>query len=271
MFRAFATLRHGGSFMTNSGTHAAGSSLLGCWFQQRQHRYLNNLSDRELQKSFTGFWPKFSSLIKTLATTKGWREFTNLRDKRIIRGDFGLIAFAQLQNPLLIKYGFDIIDFAIGAKQAYKKHMRALLSAEFRNFAKGHRKSCAAATFLQSSTTEQIYNNYLATLKSGSRSAIVDDIDVFLTYPFYLVTAFIRNDEIPVETPLTDMMHSLQLLPPKEHVMFNYPDDSVVVTVRVFFFSKEYRCMRCEFEGCISGHVPLDWKIKSLRESKLPE
>lgn len=269
MFRAFTAVRH--MVMSNTAaTHSfiAGSSPRYRFQNHRHHRHYNNLSDRELQESFKGFWPKFLSLLKVLSTDAGRQGARNLYHKNLIMGDkFGLYTYALLQNPLLIKYGFDIFEFAIGAKYAYQKHMSALLSAEFRNFAKGLRKSSAAATFLQNSTSKQLYNDYLTTLKEGSGTAIVDHIVVDLIHPFHMATHIIRNDEKPIESPFLDLMYWLRLLPPKVNIMCDYPDDSVVATVRVFYFSKEIRCMRCEFEGCISGHVPLDWKIKGLRES----
>ena len=251
--------------MINAKTKSMGTIRYCRWLSN----FNSSLSDRELQESFKGFWPKLLSL-RVLFTVAGREHFLSLFERRLVfPSSYGFMSFAFFQNPLLHKYDFDLIEFSIGAKHAYQQHMSALRSTEFENFAKGRRKSSPIADFLRSSTNKSLYNEYLTTLKGGSATALVDFIDPGITRPYYVYTKFIKNDEPPEEvTPLKELLYDLKLIGPREDIAFKYPDESVVAVIFVFFLSlSDNRVMRCEFEGCISGHVPLEWKIKSLRES----
>lgn len=255
---------------------------------------VNNLSDRELQESFKGFWSKVFSL-QVLVSDAGQKNFQNLDAKSLLGPmPYSLYTFAILQNPLLQKYGFNPAEFAIGAEEAFKQFSLAIASREFSNFAKGFIKSSAVATFMQSTVSENLYNICVVALKHNSSETTMESIEVSAVHYLALETKVIKSNLFDVDSETTETETAVvneSGLGERRKISPSYPVDSVVTEITMVLQATEnYRTRynptdidldgydggeqtvvrsrvtitQCTFEGCISGHAPLDWKIISI-------
>ena len=254
------------------------------------------MSDWELQESFQGVLP---SLQDTDAASLASYEALNEKGLLGPSPDRAYV-FALLQNPLLAKYGFDPADFIIGAELAFKKYTLASSSLEFQDFANGKLKTSAAATFVRQSVCKLMYDANIAVTKQwGCYGPVNVKINLELKdlHIYFAKTSFIESsDDDSVVSNEWDIKSFSDVQSPEfRKSFFRYPVGSVVATVGVKFMCTEtyrehwYGAMppqvrslhtaeewkerhselhtrtaleqQCMFEGCISGHVPLDWKI----------
>eukprot|EP01035_Chromulina_nebulosa_P022546 gene22546-29196_t len=262
----------------------------------RSHHYrllctFNNISDQELQESFEGFWPKVFSL-QVLSSDAGQKTFLHLDGKCLLGPlPYSLYTFAILQDPLLKKYAFNPTEFAIGAEEAFKQFSLAIASREFLNFANGFIKSSAVANFVQNTVSENLYNICVDALnknKMDSPETTMESIDVSAVHYLALETRLIRNNLADIDIDTTET--ATAVTSGKRKKVFPYPVDSVVAKITMVLQATEnYRTRynpteddagyaggestvshsrvnitQCTFEGCISGHAPLDWKIISI-------
>jgi hypothetical protein len=277
------------------------SRLIRTPFVRNMCSFSNGLSDKELQLSFQGMKPRIMSLLQ-LFQPGGKEKYLELLQKGILSDPFnGLVLFTEFQNPLLIKYGFDPADFLIGAAEAFIQVNKAIASKDLANFASGVIQESESAKLLEESVEPRIYDVCLSTAKmfnSQDREVILTDITLRRVAMERITTRIIgsgdEKDVFGTASDLidrfTEMKQSGESTSPspssaKSTRTLNYPVDSVVATVDVFFESEEQYRTRSKggdggadsiftssrinrshflFEGCISGQVELDWKIVSF-------
>jgi hypothetical protein len=208
----------------------------------------------------------------------------------------GLVLFTDYQNPLLIKYGFDPADFLLGAAEAFIQVNKAIASKDLANFASGVIRESESAKLLEESLEPSLYDVCLSTAKlfnSQDREVILTDITLRRIAMDRITTRIIGSgDEKDVYDKIFDLLDRFTEIKQSEESpspspsstestsrVLNYPVDSVVATIKVFFeFEEQYRTRskggdgliaissrinrsHFLFEGCISGQVKLDWKV----------
>lgn len=173
-------------------------------------------SDRELQKMYEGFAPRFSSLQILLSDT-GRKEFSDLVTEGILFPPFGLTTFADLQNPLLRKYKFDAFDFLTGAKEAFRQIHKALASRDFFNYVNGYSKDSESGDLLKISLLPKIYNLCVDAIALAHKPYKTDGVSMFMTdvkvvnASLYSVRTKIVDKPISVSvSPLRDLLSTLE-------------------------------------------------------------
>ena len=97
-----------------------------------------NCPDAQLNFSFQGVMPKLVALGSKLITLRGLSEYMSLYNKGVITSTLaGLHLFAYLQNPLLVKYGFDASIFHIGAMKAFDMVGKIINGQDFIKYSLG--------------------------------------------------------------------------------------------------------------------------------------
>ena len=258
-------------------------------------------SDGELQESFHGFLPKLIWTLQVLSTDAGLESYRVLNKKgHLGPSPKSLYVFALLQNPLLAKYGFDPADFIVGAESAYHRYAMASSSVEIFDFANGRLKTSEAAQLVRQSIWKVMYDANFTVLKQLEEGPIrvVETLDISDIQIDFAKTSVVTddgnngNDSLVLQSDIQSF--SVVKSPAFRKRFFRYPSGSVVATVGVkFMVTDKYRqhvrgsmlksfkanftpdewkiwstkihtriyYKLCVFEGCISGHVPLDWKI----------
>ena len=106
-------------------------------------------SDTDLQREYEGIYPRFLSLLN-LGEDKNQEHFEQLEEKKVLAsGLLKFLTYADLQNPLLLKYNFDPVEFMEGAMEAFKMVHKAIGSVELTNFANGFVKQSDVQQMLQ--------------------------------------------------------------------------------------------------------------------------
>lgn len=93
--------------------------------------------DKELLTGYDRLFPKITALLSLFRDAKEKKFLESLFENGVIPKDSyipALILYTDLKNPVLTKYGFDVADFVIGAKEAYKQVVRAISSKDFSNY-----------------------------------------------------------------------------------------------------------------------------------------
>ena len=258
------------------------------------------MSDWELQESFKGFLPKLIWTLQILNTDAGLESYLALKKKGTLGpSPVSFYVFALLQNPLLAKYGFDPADFIIGARSAFQRYSLASSSVEMFDFANGRLKTSEAAKLVRQSVWKFMYNTNILVLKQLDEGPIriVETLDISDVQIYFARTTVIDNDHSDEDSLVSEWdIKSFSDLKSSEFkkCFFSNPIGSVVATVGLKFIAtdkyREHVCgtmrnrmkancspdewkryntelytrihyKQCVFEGCISGHVPLDWKI----------
>jgi hypothetical protein len=256
--------------------------------------------DWELQESFQGFLPKLIWTLQILNTDAGLESYRVLNKKGLLGpSPESLYVFAQLQNPLLAKYGFDPVDFIMGAESADHRVAMAFHSVEIFDFANGRLKTSEAAKLVRQSVWKVIYDANITVKKQFEEGPvrIIETLDISDIQIDFVKTSFITSNDDDDDSLVleSDFKYFYTVKSPEfRKCFFRYPSGSVVATVGVkFMVTDKYRehvCgamlksfqanntpdewkswetelhtrihyTLCVFEGCISGHVPLDWKI----------
>ena len=250
-------------------------------------------SDCELQESFQRVLPKIVWTLQVLFTDAGLASYEALNEKGLLGpSPKSVHIFALLQNPLLAKYGFDPAEFIVGAALAYKRYSLASLSAEFLDFANGRLKTSAAATLVRQSVWEAMYDANIFVCKEvdGGPGRVLESFDLSKSQICFVKTTLIEDSSEDSLINKWDIRKFSDLKSPyfQKKSFFRYPVGSVVTTVGVKFmvtgsyryyvrgkmqtnlFKKKWsteldtqilRYDQVTFEGCISGHAPLEWKI----------
>lgn len=138
---------------------ATTASMFGPLSNQVDQRILENYSPGNM-------------LFETLTSKEGWDSVMDLQDRRIInvlRDPINSVSvFADLKNPLLVKYKFDAADFLVGSKEAFRQINMGIASLELFNFANGFVKSCATNDLLKQAVSPDIYTAVLTAAKGDS-------------------------------------------------------------------------------------------------------
>lgn len=235
-------------------------------------------TDRQLQGSFFGFLPKLLSL-QNLLDIEGRKKFSSLVENSVIDASVGgLIAFSHLQNPLLEKYGFDPIDFYIGATEAFKRISKAMASKDIIDFTRGRTPSKPDSLLILESTVSK---RILSACFDSAKMLQEENVEIVLT-DIEILNAKLSSVSVSIVDD--------DLAPPdgdNEKKEPSYPIDSVLALIDVDFMveesyngkypvregssdrqevsSKRLNSVCFTFEGCISGHVDLDWKVVHIR------
>eukprot|EP01036_Dinobryon_divergens_P035093 gene35093-45424_t len=256
-------------------------------------------SDWELQESFHGYLPKLIWTLQVLNTDAGLESYRVLNKKGLLGpSSESLYVFALLQNPPLAKYGFDPVDFIIGSQSAITQYYLASSSLEFVDFAHGRLKTSEDAELVHQTVWKAIYDAGIIVSKQVDYGLVrvSEKIDLKDAHIHFVKTNIVQgnSDEFVVSID-TDVRTSSAVKSPEfEKSFFQYLIGSVVATVGVKVeVTDTYRNRWCGimppivkaihtddeweqrttklhtrsnhkqfiFEGCISGHVPLDWKI----------
>jgi hypothetical protein len=104
MRRLQQPIRH----FTRATTSASGSGFV-------LRRLCTTKSDIELQRDYQGIIPRILSILNLFGDNNKISALIELEDKKIVTsGIMRLFTYADLQNPLLVKYDFDPADFMEG-------------------------------------------------------------------------------------------------------------------------------------------------------------
>ena len=118
------------------------------YFSFQQNRKSGSLngkqlkSDLELHESYIGLLPRLEALFDLAIKPDCEEIFNQFREKTSLKGAsksifHSFILYADLQNPLLKRYAFDVDDFMEGAEKAFHIVSEGLSSVEFGNYAMG--------------------------------------------------------------------------------------------------------------------------------------
>lgn len=244
-------------------------------------------NDRQLHESFNGAMPRLLSL-QNLFQEKGRKMFSELFLNEVIVTEqlfTGIKLYTDLQNPLLQKYRFDVQDFFHGTEEAFIQTQKAItllhlinndLVADRREnyqLKEIHRNILRAAlspklySAVQQKLSERIdpvsdaFRDYILTIDSLQLNSIIIE---------HVTTKLIEGDECNNQPGnIVD-----------DYSMISYPSGSVLATVDVVFESEQLY-EHCElkekpkvkrtihsswkFQGCISGHTPLNWMVVAMK------
>lgn len=138
-----------------------------------RRRLCTTKSDMELQRDYQGLIPRILSILNLFGDNDKISALIKLEDKSIVTsGIMRLFTYADLQNPLLIKYDFDPVDFMEGAIHAFEVVHRAIGSTDMQNFANGYSSKSETHEMLKKTLGPQIYK---ATMEASKEmNSIVD-------------------------------------------------------------------------------------------------
>lgn len=152
--------------------------------------------DTQLQKSFEGIWPKLQLLPRLFVLNSPAQvEFEKLEETGVVLPLHllnHLVLYTQLQNPLLLKYGFNPQEFMTGARKAFETVHTAIASRDFANYAKQlqdkekgvdlpYEHPSEANELLANTLSPALYTACLAAvthLQSGGQDMILTDVQV---------------------------------------------------------------------------------------------
>jgi hypothetical protein len=260
-------------------------------FQQNQKRSIQvkvpKTSDRQLHESFHGLLPRLLSL-KNLFQEKGRQTFSELFLNDVIVTEqlfTGIRLYADLQNPLLLKYAFDVQDFFSGTKEAFLQTQKSitLLHLMKNDLMMDRRENYQIDEvhkhMLKAAVSPKLYKllqlkllQRIDPVSEASRDYIIDSESLKLKAIVmeHVETKLIEGDECNLTTGnIVD-----------EHSLISYPVGSVLATIDVIFESEQLY-ENCEdpekplvkrivhsnwkFQGCISGHAPLNWMVIAMQ------
>jgi hypothetical protein len=100
-------------------------------------------TDLELQESYQGFFPRFKAIYELIGRSDGIEKLTEFQSITSRNGGvetkiFPMVLYADMQNPLLKRYEFDLDDFLDGAEKAFYLVSEGLSSVELGNYATGY-------------------------------------------------------------------------------------------------------------------------------------
>lgn len=128
--------------------------------------------DMELQESYDGLIPRLITLADLLIDGS-IESFKSIVDDTIILREQKsdslmrqLLIYADLKNPLLMKYGFESKDFLAGAKHAVAVTLQHIVSRDLNSYLIGEKSSSEANDFLLKVLHPAQYWNKVATIRN---------------------------------------------------------------------------------------------------------
>lgn len=263
------------------------------------------LEDRALQESFVGLAPRFQALVKLFSNDSNF-DMENLMRKRIV-DPMKIIGatrvLVELQNPLLTKYKFDILDFAEGVKKAYEVSTLAAAKVVEAITIQGVPIDPAQVEtshdILKDVYSDALYKKLQIALEETKlinetlfkTSEIASKLKMEVKFPTVMLSK-VNVNTVTVNKVSTRIIESqaddssVSEEPATTEDLRRYKVGSVIASAEVFIdaeeewipssAAKEYdigkqtRSMTelWVFEGCISGQTPLEWVIKSMSDHK---
>lgn len=140
-------------------------------------------SDQEELREFNDPWKKLVRAFKKLSTQEGGVESTKLmKANPQIPSLFRLgLLFADMQNPVLKKYDFDVGEFRLGAKEAFRQIQLAIASKDLMDYATKAINQSDSADFLKSTMSYPLYRgsfNAAAEMGNMGHVMLMEDIEV---------------------------------------------------------------------------------------------
>lgn len=258
--------------------------------------------DVQLQASFNTFFGRFRAVWKNLTgeeSEKYRKFFHGICVKERITPLIPLTVCTGLLNPLLIKYKFDVLDFVASAKRVYPMVKGALdvvfdSSANPQKYATPERvlEVSKMKSLLQDTLGDMMLNfitaeaqeEYLLKLMNVNvDSSPYGNLVVSYFFISKVRTRVVEPDDtsLPVATGTT--VGDTSAVKQCNEDLRRYGPGAVVVSLQMYIESREVDPSKpnpvfdqntmpdlievCLFEGCISGHVPLNWLIVNSRET----
>lgn len=259
----------------------------------------NQKNDRELLADFNKPLAQLMAGFHAAASPEGSAKIMQLHKQNPqISSIFALAAlFNDMQNPLLIKYKFDLGDFVLGAREAFRQMQLAVASKDFFEYASNVTTSSTDNDFLSEVLNP---NLHAAVVRAAAAEVdrtegrisdmVVETAEVrecFVTH----VETFMGNeikemDEAKNEWEAVKQavgVNPTDIPDEANESLERFPDDAVVADVHVYFnvleaFKKPLvsnagvsvnaeRVTKtiCTFRGCISGHTDLEWRVVDFR------
>eukprot|EP01031_Cornospumella_fuschlensis_P031383 gene31382-37933_t len=141
--------------------------------------YDTSKTDVELQKDSESNWEKLK-LLPHLVSLEGVKEQDRLFHEGIVPGIFWAgVLMSSLYNPLLIKYGFDVYDFADGARNAIPRLIKTLYSHEMAKMRAGLEVASPETLCFLQNTLSPCHYLYAAKYPPESlKHTIVTDVQI---------------------------------------------------------------------------------------------
>jgi len=212
-----------------------------------------------------------------------------------------LTLYADLENPLLTKYKFEPAEFVVGAKHAFMAISTAICSTDFNNFVNGFVNISETQDLLKDVLSRPIYTAcYIATrdlhkagistrlvkneislfVMNGARTSVVTQETIKKAPSTDIKSKNQETDEVDMSSvSATSGISGRDSIIPEELLPkpVEYPIGAVIANVDVHVESRETYETRIlggqdmtsdrsattvwTFEGCISGHTELEWRI----------
>jgi len=269
----------------------------------------STLEDRALQESFEGWWPRMLAL-QNLSDNEISMQMENLLRKKIVDPVKIFSAakiFIDLQNPLLAKYKFDVVDFAEGVRKAYAATTHSLAkvveSMTVRDAPIDPVEVEASRSLLQEVHSDEMWKKVQKALKEAElmketlQSVETGDnkFNIKIEFPTVILSKVVvqtvtvnsistrvierKSDDTEGASSAITKINSTT-----DEDLRRYKVGSVVATAEVFIEAEEEWVPSSSksdaktftrpiteiwvFEGCISGQSPLQWIIKSMGSLK---
>eukprot|EP01033_Poteriospumella_lacustris_P008293 gene8293-5982_t len=260
--------------------------------------------DVQLQASFNTFFERFRAVWKNLTgeESEKYRKFFYgiCIKERITPPLIPFSVVADLLNPLLIKYKFDVVDFVASAKRVYPM-VKGALNVVFDSSAHPEKYTTPeqlqevskAKSFLQDTLGDMMLNFIRAEVQEEFLLKLVNfNVDTSSYGNLAVSYIFINNVRTrvvePDDTSLpaatgTQVGDTSAVKQQCSEDLRRYGPGAVIVSVEVYIESREVDPSKpipefdqntmpdlievCRLEGCISGHVPLNWLIVISRET----
>lgn len=225
--------------------------------------FSNTPLDKELQLSYEGIAPRLFTLKDNLMQVEGQDKFLKWIGDGVIGGGGVLksfMVFSDFHNPLLLKYDFDPEVFLVGAKKAIEQVHLSLGSRDLWSYSNNIVAESPAAVLLEAAFDERLYSECLKASRQCSANIFIRDIDILTTSISAATTKVIDKDEegekggtCPYNP--NSVVARVDVYYEAEEVHFNYTTETEL---------SRPTSSKWTFEGCISGHSDLDWKIVSF-------
>lgn len=240
--------------------------------------------DRQLNESFTGLLPRVLSL-QNLFQEKGRQTFSDLFLNDVIVTEqlfTGIKLYTDLQNPLLQKYQFNVQDFFVGSKEAFIQIQKAITMMHLMNHdlikerKENYQLEEIHMGLLEASVSPKLYQ----IIEKQLREPIHPVSNGFADYVINMNSVKMNSIVIEhVKTKVIETEEDAVAVATDAQSLLQYPVGSVLATVDIVFENdqvyehcedrskpkiKRTIASKWQFQGCISGHVPLNWMIISM-------
>lgn len=252
--------------------------------------------DIKLQASFSTFSGRFEAVWKTV-TGKNSKKYRKYYDDVVVKHQLtspipfrNTITFTELLNPLLIKYQFDAIEFAKGVKQTYPMVKGAVevvfdssLYPEKYTTPEQLQKVAEMKSLLHDNLGDMKFN-YIRS--EAQQDFMLKQLNVNVAptrYGTLVVSSFfiskVRTRIVLLDNPNTTSSEVEQ----RNEDLRRYGPGAVIASLQMYIESREVDPSKpipefdqntmpdlvevCLYEGCISGHAPLNWLIVNSRET----